>query len=80
MSQELKSIYRQLMENITKSDDVDVAQLFSEDRQPLKSPSDKDKRRTERAELEEIFITVCPNKSSSFYCTFIRLILVSKFF
>ena len=46
------------MENLTRSDDVDVAQLFSEDRQPLKSPGDKDKRRTERIELEESFITV----------------------
>jgi len=66
MSQELKSIYPQLLESITKSDDVDVVQLFTEDRQPLKSPSDKDKRRTERIELEELFITVRPDKSSSF--------------
>jgi len=58
MSQELKSLNRQLMENLTRSDDVDVAQLFSEDRQPLKSPGDKDKRRTERIELEESFINV----------------------
>jgi len=58
MSEELKSVYRQLMENIANANDVDVAQLFREDRQPLKSPGDKDRRRTERIELEELFITV----------------------
>ena len=64
MSQELKSIYRKLIESLTKSDDVDIVQLFSEDRQSLKSPGDKDKRRTERIELEELFITVRHDKLS----------------
>ena len=51
-------MYQQLMERIAKSDDVDVAQLFREDRQPLKSPMERDKRRNERIELEEQYISV----------------------
>jgi len=66
MSQELKSVYHKLIENITKSDTVDINQLFSEDRQNLKSPGDKDKRRSERIELEELFIAVRPDEFSSF--------------
>ena len=51
-------MYGQLMEKIAKSDDVDIAQLFSEDRQPLRSPMDKDKRRAERVEIEDTYINV----------------------
>ena len=58
MSQELKVIYSQLMEKIAKSEDVKVTQLFVEDRVPMKSPMDKDRRRTEFVELEEIYLNV----------------------
>jgi len=59
MTKELKMLYRQLMDNIAKSDDVDIAQLFQEERQSLKSPGDKDKRRSERIAIEERYINVC---------------------
>jgi len=52
-------MHKQLMENIAKLDDVDVPHMFREDRQPLKSPLDKDKRRSERIELEDSYINVC---------------------
>jgi len=59
MFDEVEGDYQQMMEKIAKSDDVDVAQLFREDRQPLKSPTmDKDKRRNERIEQEELYISV----------------------
>jgi len=62
-------MYRQLMDRIAKSDDVDVAQLFHEDRQPLKSPTDRDKRRAERVELEDTYINVrCACSSSRLFC------------
>jgi len=58
MTKELTEVYRQLMDNIAKADDVDVAQMFAENRPSLKSPSDKDKRRNERIESEESYINV----------------------
>jgi len=58
MSQEVDVIYHQLMDRIAMSDDVDVAKLFREDRQPLKSPTDKDKRRNDRVDIEQQFIDV----------------------
>jgi len=57
------------MDKITKLDDVDIAQLFLEERQSLKSPADKDKRRSERIEIEEYYINVRMSHSSSLFCT-----------
>jgi len=57
MSKDLKKVYQQLVDTIEKSNDVDVVQLFSEC--PLKSPVEKDKRRTDRIEIEESYINVC---------------------
>jgi len=69
LGQEAKVMYFQLMDRIAKSDDVDVAQLFPEDRQPLKSPTDKDKRRAERIEIEDTYINVrCVYSSSRLFC------------
>jgi len=58
MSEELSKTHVDLMEKIASCDDVVVCQLFTDDRQPLKSPMDKDKRRAERIDLEESYISV----------------------
>jgi len=71
-------MYRQLMDRIAKSDDVDVAQLFHEDRQPLKSPTDRDKRRAERVELEDTYINVRCVCSALHLCCVVRFVLHGK--
>jgi hypothetical protein len=45
------------MEKMSIADD-DVSQLFQEDKQPLKSPTDKDRRNKERIEAEESYLNV----------------------
>ena len=47
------------MAKLSQGDDFDVSQLFSDDRQqPLKSPTDKDRHKTERIEAEENYLNV----------------------
>jgi hypothetical protein len=46
-----------LTEKMSATDD-DVAQLFQDDKQPLKSPTDRDKRSKERVEAEESYLNV----------------------
>ena len=58
MSVKLVNADKTLMDKLACTDEIDLPQLFQEDKQPLKSPTEKDKRYKERLEAEETYLNV----------------------
>jgi len=46
-----------LMDKLTQADDIDINQWFHEEK-TCRSPTDKDRRRTEHIEAEEMYVKV----------------------
>jgi len=50
---------KNMMDKLSVMDDVDISQLFQEEKLPLKLPIDRDKRNKDRIEAEEAYLSVC---------------------